>query len=62
MVTEDTTPDVGRGRPVYIAHFDGVINWKGDAIFAPVVVGIGVAEEFEDYLDERLKDWDKEEI
>jgi len=50
----DDEPELGCGDIEYVAVYDGVVNFKDDAVMSPVSVGDSVAEMFRDDVEERL--------
>lgn len=50
--------DVGNGDAVMVVAFDGVVNYKDDALLSPVSVSEGEREAFIDSVDDRLSEYE----
>lgn len=56
LYTSSMEPDYGSGDIEFVAEFDGVMDFRDDALIGPVSVGESCAEEFRSEAEERLSD------
>jgi len=55
-VRRDDQPDIGAGSIEFVAVFDGVVDYRDDAIMGPVAVGEMLADDFRDDVGDRVDD------
>jgi hypothetical protein len=55
-VKRDDEPDIGIGKVSIVVSFDGVVNYKDDALMSPVSVSDDESEAFLDDVEERLSE------